>query len=363
MASITLEQLSKSFDNDVKVFENISLAIEENEFFVLVGPSGSGKSTLLRLIAGLDSATSGKIKFFDRDVTTESPEKRGLSMVFQSYALFPHMDVRENILFGLADKKISESEQEKRLKEAVSLTNLEAYLDRRPKKLSGGQRQRLALARAIASKQPIMLMDEPLSNLDAKLRENMRSQIKQLQRELKTTIVYVTHDQTEAMTMGDRIALLNEGELQQLGRPLELYNKPKNLFVASFIGTPKINLFRLTINGNQLNNPEMTAVFARPDISFDMQEVYLGVRAEHLTLTHDREVANIIGQVLNVEQLGSETLVSFELEGQTYRAKLQGQLMLEPGSEIYLIADQKKLHYFDVKTELRLGLGEASQNE
>ncbi|GBG97434.1 glycerol-3-phosphate ABC transporter ATP-binding protein [Lactococcus termiticola] len=197
-------------------------------------------------------------------------------------------------------------------------------------------------------------MDEPLSNLDAKLRESMRTQIKQLQRELHTTIVYVTHDQTEAMTMGDRIALLNEGEIQQIGQPLELYNKPKNLFVASFIGTPKINVFRLVVNGNQLNNHDMSIVFGKPANKLSAQELYLAVRPEHLSLTQDKDLANLIGQVLNVEQLGSETLVTLNIDAQSFRAKLQGQLMMEPGETIYLIAKQSKLHYFDVESEARL---------
>jgi len=354
MSTITLESVSKVYDDETTVFKDINLAIEPNEFFVLVGPSGCGKSTLLRLIAGLEAASSGKITIFDKDVTNESPQNRKLSMVFQNYALFPHMTVKENILFGLADKKISEAEQAKRLNKAVELTNLEKYLDKRPKKLSGGQRQRVALARAIASKQPITLMDEPLSNLDAKLRESMRTQIKQLQRELNMSIVYVTHDQTEAMTMGDRIALLNEGLIQQIGSPLELYNSPKNVFVASFIGTPKINLFHLTAQHGFFTDESGQVQLPIIPALHDRTEVIVAIRPEHLKIVEIKEEAQISGKVLNVEQLGNETLFTLTVGKVKVRFKVLGQLQLEIDDEVFLAVDQKHLHYFNSSDETRL---------
>ena len=239
---ITMNNIVKRYDKEVTVLDDIDLTINEGEFFVMVGPSGSGKSTLLRMIAGLEDITDGVMKIDDNVINHLPPKKRNLSMVFQSYALYPHMTVRDNILFGLKSRKVNKEEQQKRLHETTEMIGLSDYLDRKPRQLSGGQRQRVALARAIVSQAPICLMDEPLSNLDAKLRANMRIEIRRLQRQFGLTMVYVTHDQVEAMTMGDRIMVLDSGKIQQVGRPIDLYNEPANLFVASFIGSPKMNI-------------------------------------------------------------------------------------------------------------------------
>ena len=244
MSQIELINISKSYDKQKNVLKEINLTIEEGEYFVLVGPSGSGKSTLLRMIAGLEEISDGVLKIDSKAVNHLPPKDRNLSMVFQNYALYPHLTVEQNVLFGLNAKKVDKAEQQKRLKEAAEMLGLTELLKRKPRELSGGQRQRVALARSIVSQAPLCLMDEPLSNLDAKLRANMRVEIRRLQKRLGLTMIYVTHDQVEAMTMGDRIMVLNEGTIQQVGKPITLYNEPQNLFVASFIGSPKMNLGR-----------------------------------------------------------------------------------------------------------------------
>ncbi len=242
MKQVELINLSKSYEKQTEVLNEINLSIDEGEFFVLVGPSGSGKSTLLRMIAGLEDITSGVLKINEKVVNHLPPKDRDLSMVFQNYALYPHLSVEQNILFGLHAKKVAKKEQQKRLHETADMMGLGSLLKRKPKQLSGGQRQRVALARSVVSECPLCLMDEPLSNLDAKLRAHMRMEIRRLQKRLGLTMVYVTHDQVEAMTMGDRIMVLNEGKIQQVGDPITLYNEPANLFVASFIGSPKMNM-------------------------------------------------------------------------------------------------------------------------
>lgn len=239
MSNIELKNISKSYDNKTNVIEDLSIKINKGEFFVLVGPSGCGKSTLLRMIAGLEEISGGELYIDENLANNLRPKDRNLTMVFQNYALYPHMTVRENILFGLDLKGISKPEQELRLRKTVELVDLAKYLDRKPGQLSGGQRQRVVLARSICSQSPICLMDEPLSNLDAKLRAQMRIEIKKIQRATGMTLIYVTHDQVEAMTMRDRIMVLDGGHIQQMGTPLELYNSPANLFVATFIGSPK----------------------------------------------------------------------------------------------------------------------------
>ena len=361
MQSINLKDISKSFDGK-KILSDINLTVDPSEFFVLVGPSGCGKSTLLRLIAGLDSSDSGEIYLQDKDVTNLPPQERKISMVFQSYALFPHLSVKNNILFGLDNQGISKEEQLERLNQAVELTDLGELLDRKPKQLSGGQRQRVALARAIASRRAICLMDEPLSNLDAELREKMRTQIRELQTNLGMTIVYVTHDQTEAMTMGDRIAVLNNGSVQQMGAPLDLYNHPKNKFVAGFLGTPKMNFFIPTsYEAGEFGGEKMTFLTnGNKDIAIPLTEAQLetlknhndliiGIRPEHLRLSSTDD-STIKGKVVTVEQLGNETIVIFEIDKEQYIAKLKGQLDFKAGQDIYFVV-KGDIHFFDGKTE------------
>ena len=250
MKKVELINLSKSYDKQVDVISNINVTIEPGEFFVLVGPSGCGKSTMLRMIAGLEQITSGTLTIGGQTANHLPPDKRDLSMVFQNYALYPHLTVQQNITFGLDVKKVKKAVQQQRAAEVAKMLGLTDYLKRKPRELSGGQRQRVALARAIVSESPICLMDEPLSNLDAKLRAHMRTEIRRIQRNLGITMIYVTHDQVEAMTMGDRIMILHEGKIQQVGKPIDIYNNPANPFVATFIGSPPMNLAKAHVDKN-----------------------------------------------------------------------------------------------------------------
>ena len=252
MASLNISNATKKYD-DLEVIHGIDLEIQDGEFCVFVGPSGCGKSTLLRMISGLEEVTRGQIHIGDRDVTTMHPADRGIAMVFQSYALYPHMTVRENMGFGLKMSKVPSNEIDKKVKEAAEILHLEEYLDRKPKTLSGGQRQRVAIGRSIVRGPEVFLFDEPLSNLDAELRVEMRVEISRLHRELGTTIIYVTHDQVEAMTLADKLVVLKDGVIQQVGTPLSLYDDPENVFVAGFIGSPTINFIRGDINGSKLS--------------------------------------------------------------------------------------------------------------
>ena len=293
MGSITLKQVTKNFD-EVNVIKPLDLEIRDGEFIVFVGPSGCGKSTLLRMIAGLEDTTSGNIEIDGQDATSTPPAKRGLAMVFQSYALYPHMSVRNNIAFPLKRAKVPPAEIEQKIASAARILNLGDYLDRKPGQLSGGQRQRVAIGRAIVRQPSAFLFDEPLSNLDASLRVNMRLEISELHKSLKTTMIYVTHDQVEAMTMADRIAVFNGGIIEQVGTPLELYQHPVNRFVAGFIGSPKMNFI-------ELNAPK------------DDGATCLGVRPEHFQITQDAGIWS--GKVGVVEHLGSETFLHVQVDG------------------------------------------------
>ncbi|WP_157065199.1 ABC transporter ATP-binding protein [Amphibacillus sediminis] len=349
MHPVELIGVSKSYDKAEAVLTDIDLSIEEGEFFVLVGPSGSGKSTLLRMIAGLESITSGTIRMNNKIVNHLPPKDRNLSMVFQNYALYPHLTVEQNILFGLRAKKVDKAEQQRRLKETAEMMGLTDLLTRKPKQLSGGQRQRVALARSVVSEAPLCLMDEPLSNLDAKLRAHMRIEIRRLQKKLGLTMIYVTHDQVEAMTMGDRIMVLNDGQIQQIGKPIELYNEPANLFVASFIGSPKMNMGQAMIDNQHLiiedtvnlplNVAEIPQVIKRKGIT-------VGVRPEHLLYAKPEE-ANLFLEIINVEHLGHETLLTFEVGTQLWTAKWLGQWMLEVGQRVPLKLLTKHISFYD----------------
>ncbi|PKG24673.1 ABC transporter ATP-binding protein [Niallia nealsonii] len=352
MMQVELKQIKKSYNQKTEVIKGIDVKIEPGEFFVLVGPSGCGKSTLLRLIAGLEKITSGDLLIGEQYGNDLEPSKRNLSMVFQNYALYPHLSVEENIMFGLHVKKISKEEQKERCYQVAEMLGIVHYLKRKPKELSGGQRQRVALARAIVTHAPICLMDEPLSNLDAKLRTKMRSEIRQLQKKLGITMIYVTHDQTEAMTMADRMMILNEGEVQQLGKPLDLYNNPANVFVASFIGSPAMNLMTVDIlhstfrNGNwffPISHEMMDRIGDRTDVIF-------GVRPEHIHVTKKEEGYPV--EVANVEILGTETLINFVIaEGIQWIARCAGQLPLSIGDTIYIYIKSEDVFLFDKKSE------------
>ncbi|WP_164217459.1 ABC transporter ATP-binding protein [Virgibacillus sp. YIM 98842] len=355
MGQIDLIDISKSYDKQKNVLDEINLSIEEGEFFVLVGPSGSGKSTLLRMIAGLEDITSGTLKISDKIVNHLPPKDRNLSMVFQNYALYPHLSVEQNILFGLGAKKVNKKEQQKRLAETAEMMGLSELLNRKPKELSGGQKQRVALARSVVSEAPLCLMDEPLSNLDAKLRAQMRIEIRRLQKRLGLTMVYVTHDQVEAMTMGDRIMVLNDGKIQQVGKPITLYNEPENLFVASFIGSPKMNMGKAvySMNQNQLVIEDTLRIAQGPDMD-DIPgniDLTVGIRAEHL-LPGTAENTTHHLEAVNVEQLGNETLIAFDVGSTLWMAKWLGQWDVQVGEMVPVHIDSGNFCFFDSNTGL-----------
>ncbi|MAY32185.1 MAG: sugar ABC transporter ATP-binding protein [Rhodovulum sp.] len=333
MGQISLKQITKSF-GDVQVIPPLDLEIKDGEFVVFVGPSGCGKSTLLRLIAGLEDVTSGVIDIDGADATALPPAKRRLAMVFQSYALYPHMSVRKNIAFPLRMAKMDKAEQDRRVTAAASVLNLTDYLDRRPGQLSGGQRQRVAIGRAIVREPAAFLFDEPLSNLDAALRVNMRLEISELHQNLKTTMIYVTHDQVEAMTMADKIVVLQSGVIEQVGSPLELYHTPRNKFVAGFIGSPKMNF--------------MTgAEAAKHDAAT------IGIRPEHITTsTTDGLWKGVVGVS---EHLGSDTFLHVTLEGasEPITVRVDGELPVHHGDTVFLTPDESKIHRFDAN-DLRI---------
>ncbi|MBS4219115.1 ABC transporter ATP-binding protein [Bacillus sp. FJAT-49711] len=349
MGQLELSDVSKSYDQQTHVLKGINLTIEQGEFFVLVGPSGSGKSTLLRMIAGLEEINSGTLKINNRIVNHLPPKDRNLSMVFQNYALYPHLNVEQNILFGLHAKKIDKKEQLKRLNETANMMGLSELLKRKPRELSGGQRQRVALARAVVSESPFCLMDEPLSNLDAKLRAHMRIEIRRLQKRLGLTMVYVTHDQVEAMTMGDRIMVLNDGKIQQIGQPITLYNEPANLFVASFIGSPKMNIGKAVIvNQNVVIENTLNIPIDIMDIPQTLKDRYftIGIRAEFIPFgSTDKKTHEV--EVINVEQLGNETLVAFEIGRELWTAKWIGQWKISAGDKVPVQISADYMNFFD----------------
>jgi multiple sugar transport system ATP-binding protein len=325
MGKITLRNVTKKF-GEVTVIPSLDLDIEDGEFVVFVGPSGCGKSTLLRLIAGLEDTSDGNIEIDGRDATDTPPARRGLAMVFQSYALYPHMSVRKNIAFPLKMAGMDAAETTRRVDAAARVLNLHDYLDRRPGQLSGGQRQRVAIGRAIVREPKAFLFDEPLSNLDAALRVNMRLEITELHQSLKTTMIYVTHDQVEAMTMADKIVVLNAGRIEQVGSPLDLYRSPANLFVAGFIGSPKMNL----INGAEATRRDAATI---------------GVRPEHIALS--TTAGEWSGTVGVSEHLGSDTFLHVTAEGiGALTVRAGGEVGARHGDKVFLTPQADKLHRF-----------------
>ncbi|MBZ9991823.1 ABC transporter ATP-binding protein [Mesorhizobium sp. BH1-1-5] len=325
MGNITLKNVSKSFGSTT-IIPDIDLNIEDGEFVVFVGPSGCGKSTLLRLIAGLEDVSGGTITIDGRDVTQEAPAKRKLAMVFQSYALYPHMTVAKNIAFPLKMAGEDQATIDKKVKDAARVLNLTNYLERRPGQLSGGQRQRVAIGRAIVRQPSAFLFDEPLSNLDAALRGTMRLEISELHHQLKTTMIYVTHDQVEAMTMADKIVVLNAGNIEQVGSPMELYKTPKNLFVAGFIGSPKMNMIE-----------------GAPAEKYGAKTI--GIRPEHLNIsTTSGDWKATVGVA---EHLGSDTFLHVQADGiGTVNVRADGEVGVRHGDTVYLTPDKAKLHRF-----------------
>lgn len=335
MSDVILKNVKKIYDKKV-VIDDIDLTIKDKEFVVLVGASGCGKSTILRMIAGLEDITGGEILIGDKKVNNIPPKDRDIAFVFQSYALYPHMTVRENIAFGLKMRKVDKTEIEKKVQEAAEILDLTEYLDRRPKQLSGGQRQRVALGRAIVRNPKVFLMDEPLSNLDAKLRVQMRAEIKKLHEKLQTTFIYVTHDQTEALTMGDRIVVLDKGKIQQVDSPEEIYNNPQNTFVAGFIGSPQMNF----INGEDLS-PEYTGKIA-------------GVRPEKMLCGQDisSDKINLTVNIEMTELLGSEKIAYFNIGKSKCSAKLSAEYPL--GKTLDISIRKEDIYLFDKETGKRV---------
>ena len=346
MSEIVLEQVTKRF-GPVKAVDSVSFKAGSGKFVVLLGPSGCGKSTLLRLIAGLEDVSEGRILIDGADVTRLSPEKRRVSMVFQSYALFPHLSTAENIVFGLKVRRTPEEERRKRLEHVAEVVGLAAYLDRKPQELSGGQRQRVALARAIIAENRICLMDEPLSNLDAQLRHGMRVEIRGLQQRLGMTVVYVTHDQVEAMSMADRVVLVREGRIEQEGTPEELYAKPATMFAARFIGTPGMNLVALADGpGGAVVRGSQDALLARGG-----NGLTLGVRPEHVGLV---EAGGVRGTVTSSEYHGADTILTVKVGEETFLVRAPGQLAHPPGSAVRLGWKPGMAHLFDTASGRRV---------
>lgn len=338
MGEIILRNIKKSYDNDTTIIENLNLTIEDGSFTVLVGPSGCGKSTTLRMIAGLEKETSGEIYIDGKLMNNVEPGKRNIAMVFQNYALYPTMTVRGNIEFGLKNKKVPKSEIKQIVEEIAETVGLTPYLDKKPQQLSGGQRQRVALARAMVKKPAVFLMDEPLSNLDAKLRNQMRGELIELHEKLKTTFVYVTHDQVEAMSMGDKIVLLDKGEIKQVDSPKNIYNKPNNKFAAQFIGTPPMNIL------------ECSKV---SKYKFNEKSKYIGFRPEKAKIANHIDIVNensfkLKGLILTKEMLGSETLYNVKTDSGNVTIKLYEDSNIK-SDKVIVYVDYNDLIYFDEK--------------
>ncbi len=367
MSSLSIRNIKKSFGN-THILKGINLSIEAGQFLTLVGPSGCGKSTLLNIIAGLESPTSGEILIGDRNVNKLSPKDRDIAMVFQSYALYPNMNVRKNILFGLEIRKVPKAEQEEAVQRIARMLQIEALLDRKPAQLSGGQRQRVAMGRALARDPKLFLFDEPLSNLDAKLRVSMRAEIKQLHQRLKTTIVYVTHDQIEAMTLGDRIAVLNGGEVQQFGSPDEIYNDPANRFVADFIGSPPMNFIPCEVVGSPSQGFGVKMNHEFGDFVLETggdlkpwlgKHVVLGIRPEQITHVvssrlQERGVSGHACPVHLCEPTGPDTLVTTSLNQTKVLARVRPDSAGTPGQTMDMMFDMTKAVFFDPDSGERL---------
>ena len=366
MASISLKNIYKIFEDGTTAVNDFTLDIDDKEFIILVGPSGCGKSTTLRMIAGLESISKGEMKIGDRVVNSVAPKDRDIAMVFQSYALYPHMSVYRNMAFGLELRKIPKEEIDKRVREAAKILDIEHLLKRKPRALSGGQRQRVALGRAMVRSPSVFLLDEPLSNLDAKLRTTMRTEIKKLHKRLGTTFIYVTHDQTEAMTMGDRIVVMKDGVIQQVDTPQNLYDRPFNMFVAGFIGSPQMNFLDvvvsirdgqiyLILSDNEIN---VTSAFKKEKriYDYDGKRLKLGIRPEDITNDGEYVTKNadkVITATLDVnETMGSETYLYLDYSGEKIVARVAEPA--EEGKVTVLALKTDKIHLFDPKTTLNI---------
>ena len=360
MAGVTIEHISKSYDGKTQVVKDVSFKVSDKEFVVLVGPSGCGKSTILRMIAGLESITGGDILIGEQRVNDLLPKDRDIAMVFQNYALYPHMTVYQNMAFGLKIKRMNRKEIDTRVREAAAILEITHLLDRKPGEMSGGQRQRVAIGRAIVRKPKAFLFDEPLSNLDAKLRVQMRIELQNLHRKLNSTMIYVTHDQTEAMTLGERIVVLKDGIIMQVGSPMELYDHPRNLFVAGFIGSPPMNLIYGTMenagkflgkNGKPLM--QLPGSVVEKLKGFAGRNIYMGIRPENITEAASSSNVNscpVNVSVTGVERLGSEILLYASIEDTPIIARLSPSSLLNPGSIATLHFNLENAVFFDAET-------------
>lgn len=364
MAELRLEHIYKVYDKNVTAVKDFNLHIQDKEFIVFVGPSGCGKSTTLRMVAGLEEITKGDFYIDDERVNEKAPKDRDIAMVFQNYALYPHMSVYDNMAFGLKLRKFSKQDIDARVQNAAKILGLEDYLDRKPKALSGGQRQRVALGRAIVRDAKVFLMDEPLSNLDAKLRVQMRAEIAKLHQRLQTTTIYVTHDQTEAMTMATRLVVMKDGIIQQVGTPKEVYEKPENIFVGGFIGSPAMNFFAGKLEGGQFVIGDAKVAVPEGKLKtlreqkFEGKELVLGIRPEDI---HDEPVFvestpnTKINTTIEVSELtGAELMLYSQVSGQDFVARVDSRSDVKPGQQLDLAFDMNKAHFFDTETELRI---------
>lgn len=355
MAEVRLENITKLFEGHIIGLKDFSLQVKDGEFVTILGPSGSGKSTALRITAGLEHQDKGSIFIDGVNVNKLSPQERDVAFVFQSYALYPHMDVYENIAVGLRIKGYSKGEIQKRVQEVTELLEIGKLLKRKPKALSGGQRQRVALARAIAKRPKVFLLDEPLSNLDASLRERMRSELKMLFNKLKATVIYVTHDQTEAMSLSDKIALINNGMLKQVGLPDELYYQPKDLFVASFLGSPRINTLEADIIGENAIVCSKICLNVSSDYRSKLKnknKVILGLRPEDIKVYLEPKENTYLAQLILIERIGKYTILSLNWQGQILKAIIERDFIGQHKRDsIWLQFDMNKLYFFDKETQ------------
>jgi multiple sugar transport system ATP-binding protein len=351
MASVTFDHVVKRYTADLTVVKDFNVEIKDKEFMVLVGPSGCGKSTALRMLAGLEAISEGQIRIGDRVINDIAAKDRDIAMVFQSYALYPHMSVYDNMAFPLQMQHMKKPDIDKRVKNASGILGLDNFLQRKPRALSGGQRQRVALGRAIVRNPKVFLLDEPLSNLDAKLRGQTRIELQKLHRDLETTFIYVTHDQVEAMTMGDRIAIMNAGILQQVGTPGEIYDHPANLFVAGFIGSPTMNFVPATTSNGTAKASGFEVKLPKP---VSATKGTLGFRPEALTDRVVDEANTMQMKVDVVERLGSDQFLYGQVGGDAVTARVDPRMKVEPGDTVKLGLDTRTLHFFDAETELAL---------
>lgn len=356
MAGLKLQAVTKSYDGKTPVIKQIDLDVADGEFIVMVGPSGCGKSTLLRMVAGLERTTTGDIYIDAQRVTELEPKDRGIAMVFQNYALYPHMSVYDNMAYGLKIRGFGKQQIRQRVEEAARILELTPLLQRKPRELSGGQRQRVAMGRAIVREPAVFLFDEPLSNLDAKLRVQMRLELQQLHRRLKTTSLYVTHDQVEAMTLAQRVIVMNKGVAEQIGTPSEVYQRPASLFVASFIGSPAMNLFpgTLSADGKQLQLADgMMLELPEPQPQWGGRALTLGIRPEHIQLS-SHENGGIPLELKTLELLGADNLAHGEWGGVGVIVRLSHEMLPPAGSTLYLQLPASALHFFDTDSGLRM---------